>query len=114
MANGWGGARPGAGRKPLSVAEHKRRGTFQPSRHNPWLRAPTLFWRKEWSFRSTRPPSLAMRLKVPGWYPEGLTVEERRVLRLIAAGQRVEGVKLSAAEAREAAEFPWLKRPRRK
>jgi len=92
------------------VAEHKRRGTFQPSRHNPWLRAPTLFWRKEWSFRLNRPPSLELRLRVPGWYPEGLTVEERRVLRLIAAGNRVDRLKLNASTAREALDFPWLKR----
>lgn len=31
--SGRGGARPGAGRPPLSIAEHKRRGTFEPSRH---------------------------------------------------------------------------------
>jgi hypothetical protein len=29
----WGGKRPGSGRKRVSEEDHKRRGTFKPSRH---------------------------------------------------------------------------------
>jgi hypothetical protein len=32
--NGHGGVRSGAGRPGLSVAAHKRRGTFEPARHS--------------------------------------------------------------------------------
>jgi hypothetical protein len=115
MANGWGGARAGAGRKPLSAAEHKRRGTYQASRHDPRIRKPELFWRPEWSVRhhgQPRTPALLYRLIVPGWYPDGLTDEEWRVLERIAAGTYINGVLLDPQQARDALTYSWL-RPRR-
>src|SRR5438105_1364262 len=105
MANGWGGARPGAGRKPLSAAEHRLRGTYKQSRHDPRLREVVLFWRKNWPLRSPLP--VVMRLTIPGWFPEGLTAEERNALKTIASGQPIDGIHLEPEAARKALTYPW-------